>query len=138
MKNRPSREKMEHPTQQERRAFVRFEVPGASLCYREKRLLRKGFSEEFCPVENLSRGGLRMICRMPLRPGRRLSLRLSFEEDDLGIEWGGRVAWIYPVRAADFSFSAGISFDPLEGRKNPEAAAARDALESLEKKYGRR
>jgi len=79
-----------------------------------------------------------MLCRRPLRPGKKLSLRLSFENDDLVIAWRGRVAWIYPVRAADFAFSTGISFDRLEGRTDPKATAALSALENLERKYKRR
>jgi hypothetical protein len=122
---------------QERRAHVRFEVPGTSLDYRCRSFLRRGFSEELCPVENISRGGLMMLCRRPLKPGHRLSLRLSFENDDLAFEWRGRVAWIYPVQAADFAFSAGVQFDPAEGRAGSNAAAFCAALDALQKKYGR-
>lgn len=138
MKERPEHVRGADKVQDERRSFARFEVPGASLSYRAGGFLRKGPAEEFCPVENLSLGGLKMLCRLPLRPGRRLALRMSFADDDLILEWSGRVAWIFPVRDADFAFSMGVHFDPLEGRRNPKAVAVLAALKSLEKKYERR
>ena len=122
----------------ERRAFGRFDIPGASLSYKETAFLRKGLVEEFCPIQNLSRGGLKMLCRQPIWPGRKLSLSLNFAEDDLVLEWSGRVAWIYPVRDADFAFSAGVQFDPFEEQQNPRAAAVLAGFEALEKKYARR
>ncbi len=43
----------------ERRTCIRFKIPGAAVNYQRKSLLPKpGFVEEFCPIMDISRGGI--------------------------------------------------------------------------------
>ncbi len=119
----------------ERRASVRLEIPGASLRYRLRGLFGPKSGEDFCPVENISRGGLKMLCRRPLRPGQKLAIDVVFEEDDARFDWKGQVVWIFPVQNRDFAFAAGISFAPYQDSGDEQAAAVRAVLEKLEKKY---
>ncbi len=120
---------------EEQRSFIRFDVPGASLSYHARSFLRKKPAEEFCPAQNLSRGGLKMLCREPLRQGQKIAFRLNLPEEEAGLEWTGRVVWIFPVLDADFAFTAGICFDPLDAARNPKAAAVLARLTALEKHY---
>jgi Tfp pilus assembly protein PilZ len=97
----------------ERRQYVRFELPGVFLSYRKRSFLsfKKEPAETYCPVQNISQGGAKILCREPAKPGAKIALKIIFPQDDLTLEVKGRVVWIYPLQARDFNFSAGIQFE---------------------------
>jgi hypothetical protein len=96
----------------ERRQHERFEVPGAFLSYKKASFLffKKNIIETYCPVQNLSLGGAKILCRRPIKPGARLMLRIMVPEDNLAFDLKGRLAWIYPIQERDFAFLSGIQF----------------------------
>ena len=63
----------------ERRVCKRFKIPGATVSYRKHKLFspKTGVDEEFCPVLDLSRGGLRFLTQKPLKFKSRITLHLS-------------------------------------------------------------
>jgi hypothetical protein len=110
----------------ERRLHERFEVPGAFLSYKNASFLslKKNAVEAYCPIQNLSLGGAKILCRRPLKLGARLVLRIVSPEDNLAFDLKGHLVWIYPVEQRDFAFVAGVHF----ARPYP-------VLADLQKKY---
>src|SRR5665647_2542054 len=53
----------------ERRLCQRFKIPGATVSYRKEKLFssKTKIDEEFCPVLDLSRGGIRFLTQKPLK-----------------------------------------------------------------------
>jgi hypothetical protein len=97
----------------ERRKHARFEIPGAFLSYKKRSFLsfRRNPSEAYCPVQNISQGGTKILCRLSLRPGTRMNLTLNSPEDNLTLGLKARLVWIFPIQARDFAFLAGIQFE---------------------------
>ena len=97
----------------ERRQYARFEPPGVFLSYKKGPFLflKKEAAETYCPVQNISQGGAKILCREPLKPGAKMALKITFPENDLTLDLKARVAWIFPLQARDFRFSAGIQFE---------------------------
>lgn len=96
----------------ERRRQERFDVPGAFLSYKKASFLffKRNIIEIYCPVQNLSQGGAKILCRRPLKPGARLMLRIMVPEDNLAFDQKGRLVWMFPIQERDFAFIAGIQF----------------------------
>jgi hypothetical protein len=110
----------------ERRKYARFEIPGAFLSYRKKSFLsfKKDPTEDYCPVQNISQGGAKILCRHPLKPGAKMALKIIVPEDNLTLDLKANLVWIFPVQARDFAFLAGLQFE------NPCSAIA-----DLQEKY---
>ncbi len=59
----------------ERRTCIRFKIPGATVNYQRKSLLPKpGFVEEFCPIMDISRGGIRFLTQKVIKPDTEVTL----------------------------------------------------------------
>ena len=63
----------------ERRLCQRFKIPGATVSYHKGRFLssKARIDEEFCPVLDLSRGGVRFLTQKPLKFKSKVYLQLS-------------------------------------------------------------
>ncbi len=97
----------------ERRRHMRFEIPGAFLAYKIRSFLsfKKDPAEPYCPVQNISQGGTKILCKQPLKPGAKMALKIIIPEDNLTLDLKANLVWIFPIQARDFAFLAGIRFE---------------------------
>jgi len=126
-----------HIFESEKRISQRFKIPGATVSYRKKRWLfnKKDFDEEFCPLHNLSRGGIRFACRRRLRPGTRLYLQLSIPGERAPLFLLGQVRWSSSHNSELFPFQAGIQFNTYGERPDQNYPGNLVKIISLEQKF---
>lgn len=127
---------MEHK-EIERRACTRFEIPGATVSCKEKRLFfaKKEINEEYTPVLDISRGGLRFLGQELLKNKRRVSLTISIPDERIPLSLNGRVLWNSFNPGKSYKYQIGVQFDPYGEKKdqnNPEDLAR---LVTLEQKF---
>jgi Tfp pilus assembly protein PilZ len=121
----------------EKRLSIRFKIPGATVSYRKKRWLfsKKGFDEEFCPLLDLSRGGLKIASRKKLKPGNKVKLQLSIPGERSSLIMLGRVRWSSSYENEVFKFQAGIQFNVYGEKKNQNYPGNLVKIISLEQKF---
>jgi hypothetical protein len=121
----------------ERRLCQRFKIDGATVSYRRDRLFspKAKVDEEFCPVLDLSRGGVRFLTQKPLKFKSKVSLQLSIPGERIPLEMKGRVRWSTFNAGKSYKYQAGVQFNPygLEKGQNPPQALTK--LVGLEQKY---
>jgi len=121
----------------ERRLCQRFKIAGATVSYRRDRLFttKAKVDEEFCPVLDLSRGGVRFLTQKPLKFKSKVSLQLSIPGERIPLEMKGRVRWSTFNAGKSYKYQAGVQFNPygLEKDQNPPQALTK--LVGLEQKF---
>ena len=121
----------------EKRLCQRFRIPGATVSYRLRRLFSSGSGtdEEFCPVLDLSRGGLRFLTQKPLKFKSRVRLQLTVPGERVTLDITGRVRWSTFNAGKSYKFQAGVQFDPygLEKGQNPPQTLGK--IVALETKF---
>ncbi|MCK7482364.1 MAG: PilZ domain-containing protein [Candidatus Moduliflexus flocculans] len=112
----------------ERRVCQRFKIPGATVSYRKHRLFspKTGVDEEFCPVLDLSRGGLRFLTQKPLKFKSRITLHLSIPGERAPIDLKGRVRWSTFNAGKSYKYQAGVQFNPYGLEKDQNVAPGVD------------
>jgi hypothetical protein len=121
----------------EKRISQRFKIPGATVSYRKKRWLfkKKSLDEEFCPLQDLSRGGLRFACRRRLKSGTRLYLRLSIPGERAPLLLLGQVRWSSTSNNETFPYQTGIQFNIYGKKKGQNYPGNLVKIISLEQKF---
>jgi hypothetical protein len=107
----------------ERRLCQRFKIPGATVSYRKEKLFssRAGTDEDFCPVLDLSRGGIRFLTQKPLKFKSRIRLQLSIPGERVPLDLKGRVRWSTFNAGKSYKFQAGAcSILRLKRAKRPQ------------------
>ena len=121
----------------ERRLCQRFKIPGATVSYRKERLFssKTKIDEEFCPVLDLSRGGLRFLTQKPLKFKSKIRLQLSIPGERLPLDLKGRVRWSTFNAGKSYKYQAGVQFNPygLEKDQNPPQVLTK--IVGLEQKF---
>jgi len=107
----------------ERRLCQRFKIAGATVSYRRNKLFspKARIDEEFCPVLDLSRGGVRFLTQKPLKFKSKIVLQLSIPGERAPLDLKGRVRWSTFNAGQSYKFQAGVQFNPygLEKDQNP-------------------
>ncbi|MCI4445481.1 MAG: PilZ domain-containing protein [Candidatus Aminicenantes bacterium] len=121
----------------EKRISQRFKIPGATISYKKRRWLlnKKNFEEEFCPLNDLSRGGLRFSSRKKLRPGKKLYIQLSIPGEMAPLILLGQVKWSGKTDNERFPFQAGIQFNSYGEKKGQNYPGNLVKIISLEQKF---
>jgi hypothetical protein len=121
----------------ERRACSRFEIPGATVSYKEKKLFfsKKEITEEYTPVLDLSRGGLRFLGQELLKNKRRVSLIISIPDEGIPLSLKGRVLWTSFNPGKSYKYQIGIQFDPYGEKKEQNSPEDLAKLITLEQKF---
>jgi len=122
---------------EEKRLSQRFNIPGASVSYRLRRIIfkKKDFDEEFCPLHDLSRGGMRFACRRKLKPGTKLHLQLSIPGERAPLFLLGKVRWVSGNTNEAFPFQVGIKFNTYGNKKGQNYPGCLVKIISLEYKF---
>jgi hypothetical protein len=121
----------------ERRTCVRFEIPGATVIYREKKLFfpKEKDDEEFWPVLDMSRGGFRFLCQKPLKSNTKAYLKISIPGEDAPMSLSGLVRWTSFNPGKSYKYQIGIQFNPYGEERGQNSPENLERLISLEKKF---
>ena len=121
----------------ERRTCIRFEIPGATLSYKKDRPLiaETKFSEEFCPVLDISRGGLRFLTQENLKMNIGITLHISLPGERVPLEMKGQIKWIAANPGKSYKFQAGVQFNPYGEKKGQNYPGALVKIIALEQKF---
>jgi hypothetical protein len=116
----------------------RFSIPGTTLFYKKKPpIWRKGeYTDDFFPVLDISRGGLKFLSNDRMSPGAELTIKLVFPHSgDEQPEIKAIVRWISRNREESYRYQTGVSFNAYgPGKKeNPEEILS--LLKSLESSH---
>ena len=118
----------------ERRRCVRFPIPGATLSYRliKPEIESQDYGEEFCPVADLSRGGIRFLCQDSIALDSHIHLKIAIPGEQIPLTLLGEVKWIGTSAGKRYAYQIGVQFFPYgekEGHNYPGALVKIIALE---------
>ena len=121
----------------ERRAHKRIKVPSATVAYKEGQffLSKEKYVEEFLPVVEISRGGIRFLCQKLFTTAEKISLKISIPEEESPLQLVGRVRWASPADTISYKYQIGIQFNPYGKRKGQNNPYVLKRLMALEKKF---
>jgi Tfp pilus assembly protein PilZ len=120
----------------ERRSCIRFRIPGATVNYQRKSLLAKpGFIEEFCPILDISRGGIRFLTQKTLKPDSDVTLRISVPGERIPFTMKGIVKWSAPNEGKSYPFQVGVQFNPYGMDKDQNLPQNMVKIMALEQKF---
>jgi hypothetical protein len=121
----------------EKRSCERFRVPGATLCYRKKGwfFVNGGFGEDFYPVLDISRGGVKFLCNHRLKAGSSVVLRLAVPGLEEEIEILGSIRWTNRNPEKSYRYQVGIAFHPYGSGKNENSPQILETLRRIEAEH---
>ena len=120
----------------ERRTCIRFKIPGATVNYQRKSLFPKpGFVEEFCPVLDISRGGVRFLTQKVIKPDTAVTLRISVPGERIPFSLKGIVKWSSPSEGKSYQFQVGVQFNPYGMDKDQNLPQTMVKIMALEQKF---
>lgn len=123
----------------ERRASLRFNIPGATVSYKKKKLFFTipASEEENCPLANLSRRGLQFLCQKPLKKNNKVLLKITFPEDKDGLLLKGTVGSTIPCIENNFNYQVRIHLNLYGGKKGQNSPKNLVKIIALEHKYAK-
>jgi len=121
----------------ERRLCQRFKIPGATISYKKEKLLfaPKTFNEEFCPVLDISRGGVRFLTQQTLKNGKRILLQISIPGERIPLNLKGHVRWSSFNAGKSYRFQAGVQFNAYGEKKDQNYPGSLVKIIALEQKF---
>ncbi|MBN1224636.1 MAG: PilZ domain-containing protein [Candidatus Aminicenantes bacterium] len=121
----------------ERRTCIRFEIPGATLNYKKDRpfIADSKQSEEFCPVLDISRGGLRFLTQENLNMNTSIIMHISLPGERVPFEMKGQVKWVASNAGKSYKFQVGVQFSPYGEKKGQNYPGALVKIIALEQKF---
>lgn len=121
----------------ERRLCVRFEIPGGTVNYRKKSLLssKEDFDEEFCPILDMSRGGLRFLCQNEMKIDSKITLNISVPGEKIPLSLKGVVRWSSFAVGKSYKYQIGVQFNPYGEKKDQNYPGNLVKIIALEQKF---
>lgn len=122
----------------ERRTCLRFEIPGATISYKLDSLLTTGqgkYGEEFCPVLDISRGGLRFLCQKNFKLNQKIHMKISVPGERIPLTLKGRVRWSAANPGKSFNYQVGVQFSPYGEKKGQNYPGTLVKVIALEQKF---
>jgi Tfp pilus assembly protein PilZ len=110
------------PTAANKRSCPRFQVPGASISFRD----------ETFQLVSLGRGGLAFSTNDRLKPGQKLSVLLTFSGNRAPIQLHGQAIYCMPDPKESNRYTVGISFAPFSTRRDHNSPVSYRILRQLE------
>lgn len=106
-----------------RRTCRRFEIPGATVNFTitNSPSSKKKYEEEFCPVIDISRGGIKFDGSKPLEINSDITLKISIPGETIPLTFNGKVQWLSAIEGQD-KCQIGVQFNPYgekEGQNYP-------------------
>ncbi len=106
---------------QERRACIRFKIPGATVNYftiPSSPFSRSKLEEAFCPLYDISRGGVRFLSQREIPLESHLELEIKIPGESVPLKMKGRVRWIAPFQEKNYYFQIGVQFSLMVKKRN--------------------
>jgi hypothetical protein len=121
----------------ERRLCQRFKIPGATISYTRQKLLfsSKGFNEEFCPVLDISRGGVRFLTQKPLKFKAKVVLQISIPGERIPLSLKGHIRWSSFNPGKSYKYQAGVQFNAYGEKKDQNYPGSLVKIIALEQKF---
>jgi hypothetical protein len=121
----------------ERRVCRRFKIPGSTVSYkRERRLFApKGFEQEFCPVMDISRGGVRFLTQKPLKYKAKVELQIAIPGERIPLTLRGHVRWSAFNAGKSYKFQTGVQFNAYGEKKGQNYPGSLVKIIALEQKF---
>ena len=113
----------------EQRTCIRFSIPGATISYQFKEHV-----EEFSPLVDISRGGLKFMGKKPPEIHAEVTLNLSIPGERVPLTMHGKVRWISYVEDKDQYF-IGVQFNPYGEKDKENYPGNMVKIIALEQKY---
>jgi len=120
-----------------RRAYKRIKIEGATVTYKEGRFFfsKKQYVEEFYPVVEISRGGVRFLGKKLFTISSQVSLKISLPEEPSPLVLRGKVRWTSLNPALSYKYQIGIQFDPFAWKKGCNHPEILEKIMKLEQKF---
>lgn len=121
----------------ERRACKRIKIPDATVSYKEGKFFfsKKQYVEEFYPVIEISRGGIRFLGHRLFTTASKISLKIFIPEEDTPLIIKGRVRWTSLNPEISYKYQIGVQFDPFGWKKGHNHPEILDKIIALEQKF---
>jgi hypothetical protein len=101
----------------DRKRFKRLKIPGATVNFSQRQFKRR-YSEEFCPVVDLSRGGIRFLCRNLISTiVAKISLQIYIPGERFYLNLKGRIKWTSLNPTENYKYQIGVQFNPFGEKK---------------------
>jgi hypothetical protein len=113
----------------EKRTCIRFKIPGATVSYEFKEHV-----EEFSPLIDISRGGLKFIGKKAPEMNAEVILKISAPGETVPLTMHGTVRWISYVEAKDQYF-IGVQFNAYGEKDKENYPGNMVKIIALEQKY---
>jgi hypothetical protein len=121
----------------ESRLCQRFKIPGATLSYTRQKLLfsPKAFDEEFCPVLDISRGGVRFLTQKPMKYKAKVVLQISIPGERIPLNLKGHIRWSSFNPGKSYKYQAGVQFNAYGEKKDQNYPGSLVKIIALEQKF---
>lgn len=121
----------------ERRTCIRFEIPGSTVSYKLSKLLStaKSYGEEFCPILDVSRGGMRFVCQNQIKISTKMMMKVSVPGERIPLVLKGEVRWAAPNPGQSYKHQIGVQFNPYGEKKGQNYPGNLVKIIALEQKF---
>ncbi len=113
----------------EKRTCKRFEIPGATVSYEFKE-----YSEEFSPLGDMSRGGVKFLSKNPLDINADITLKISVPGERIPLTLHGKIRWISFIESKN-QYQVGVKFNPYGEKEGYNYPGNLVKIISLEQKF---
>ncbi len=113
----------------EKRTCKRFEIPGATISYESKK-----YSEEFSPLGDMSRGGVKFLSKNPLDINADITLKISVPGERIALTFHGKIRWISFIESKH-QYQVGVTFNPYGEKEGHNYPGNLVKIISLEQKF---
>lgn len=122
---------------EEGRMCLRFEIPGATVSYKRRKLFVSPtkYCEEFCPVVDISRGGIRFLSQIPLKIKSKVTLKISVPGEKVPLSLKGRVKWAFADSGKNYKYKIGVQFNPYAEKRGQNSPGTLEKIIALEQKF---
>jgi hypothetical protein len=122
----------------ERRACERFVMPGATVYYKVEGFLSSGkYTEDYFPVADISRGGLRFLHHGLLKVDAKVTLKIIIPGDNVPLVLRGMICWISPNPERSYKYQVGVKFLPYSEKQGDNSTGDLLRLRTLEERFPR-
>ena len=113
----------------ENRTCIRFAIPGATVSYEFK-----DYTEEFSPVDDISRGGVKFLGKYPLEKNADITLKISVPGERIPLTLHGKVRWISFIEGKE-QYQVGVQLNPYGEKEGQNYPGNLVKIISLEQKF---
>jgi hypothetical protein len=122
----------------ERRTCLRFEIPGAAVSYKVSKFMPAvldKYEEEFCPLLDISRGGMRFHCNHKPDIDSKLTMHISVPGERVPLVLNGLVRWAISADDSGYTYQVGVQFNAYGEKREQNYPGNLVKIIALEQKF---